>query len=322
MLDDVSALSALPPLVRQASDCFVLGAGSNVVLAEQMPGLVLRVGFKGVRLVEQNEQAVVVEAAAGENWHDFVTLCIRHGLGGLENLALIPGSVGAAPVQNIGAYGVEACERILDVTVFDMFSGRWMTLSAEACEFAYRDSIFKRAGHAGWLVTSVRFRLPRRWRPVLEYPDLKRRPEWQTEEPTPQRVFEAVCDIRRSKLPDPAVLPNAGSFFKNPVVSQQAYMLLAADHGNVPGWAQPDGRVKLAAAWLIDQCGWKGRCLGPVGMHQHHALVLVNHGGAVAGDVEALASAVRTDVHGRFGVWLEPEAVAPGQAWPRATPPG
>ncbi len=310
----VSDTSQVPALAAHASaepGLFVLGAGSNVVLPEYMPGTVALVGLKGIRTISSMADCVIVEAAAGESWHDFVAFCVGQGLGGLENLALIPGTVGAAPVQNIGAYGIEVRERIHGVTAYDLVNRQWRQLSVEDCEFAYRDSLFKRAPQASWLITGVQFALPRQWRACLEYPDLHKRPEWQHLEPTPQRVFDAVCDIRRSKLPDPLVLPNAGSFFKNPVIDAPTYAALQASHAGLPGWKQSDGRVKLAAGWLIDQCGWKGRRMGPVGMHERHALVLVNHDDGTAEHVAALAQAIQRDVQQRFGVWLEPEPVAP-----------
>lgn len=301
----------LAPLVGQAGGLFVLGAGSNVVLPESMGGLVACMAIKGIRIVQRTADAVIVEAGAGEIWHEFVAHCVGQGLAGLENLALIPGTVGAAPVQNIGAYGVEVGERIHAVTAFSMQRREWVTLSAAECRFAYRDSFFKREPQGAWVIAAVAFRLPTRWTPVLNYPDLQKRPELQGDGVSPRAIFDAVCDIRRSKLPDPALLPNAGSFFKNPVMQAHAHAALARQYPGLPGWPQPGGGVKVPAAWLIDRCGWKGRRLGPVGMHDRHALVLVNHGGASAADVAALAQAVQQDVREQFGVWLEPEPVAP-----------
>ena len=301
----------LAPLASQAGGLFVLGAGSNVVLPERMGGLVACMAIKGVRIVDRTADAVLIEAGAGEVWHDFVSSCVGQGLAGLENLALIPGTVGAAPVQNIGAYGVEVRERIHSVTAFSMSTQEWVTMSAAECRFAYRDSFFKREPQGAWVIASVTFSLPTQWTPVLDYPDLQRRPELQGSGVSPRAIFDAVCDIRRSKLPDPAELPNAGSFFKNPVVQADVHAALSRQYPGLPGWPQPGGGVKVPAAWLIDRCGWKGRRLGQVGMHDRHALVLVNHGGACAADVAALAQAVQQDVRKQFGVWLEPEPVAP-----------
>lgn len=308
---DAADIPRLAPLARHAGGLFVLGAGSNVVLPECMSGLVACMAIKGVRIVQRTAEAVLVEAGAGEIWHDFVSHCVEQGLAGLENLALIPGTVGAAPVQNIGAYGVEVGERIHSVTAFSLRTQEWVTLAAAECRFAYRDSFFKREPQGAWVIASVTFSLSTRWAPVLGYPDLQKRPELQGARVSPMAIFNAVCDIRRSKLPDPEVLPNAGSFFKNPVIQAHAYAALSKQYPALPGWPQLGGGVKVPAAWLIDRCGWKGRRLGPVGMHDRHALVLVNHGGACAVDVAALVQAVQQDVRKQFGVWLEPEPVAP-----------
>ncbi len=305
---DVDALARLdPPL-------FILGGGSNVVLPERLPGTVAKVELAGIERVGEDADAIEIEAGAGESWHGLVAHCVEHGLGGLENLALIPGTVGAAPVQNIGAYGLEVGERIARVTAFDLHAGAWREWTGDECRFAYRDSVFKQSAPGRWLITRVRFRLPRRWVPRLDYPDLRTHPAWSQADPTPRAIFEAVCAIRQAKLPDPARLPNAGSFFKNPIVDAQTYARLAAVYPGAPAWPQPDGRVKLAAAWLIEQAGWKGRDLGPVGMHERHALVLVNRGGATAADVMTLAEAVRAAVAERFGVVLEAEPVSPSVA--------
>jgi len=305
----ITELAQLPDLSRLAAcadGAWVLGAGSNVVLPAAVAGLVAHVGLIGVRLVADTPDAWVVEAAGGESWHGLVSTCLVNGWHGLENLALIPGTVGAAPVQNIGAYGVELRDYLCDVSAWDVVHGKHVTMTASACGFGYRDSRFKQEP-GRWLITSVRLRLPRPWRAVLAYPDLRARVE--TAAPTPQQVFDAVCAIRRAKLPDPAQLGNAGSFFKNPLVDAPDYARLRARFADLPGHVQADGRYKLSAGWLIEQCGWKGRRLGPVGMHARQALVLVNHGGATADDVMALAHAVQAAVLKRYGVRLEPEPV-------------
>jgi len=306
-LTDMAQLPALSRLAAQADGVWVLGGGSNVVLPARVSGLVAQVGLTGVRLLASAPDAWVVEAAAGESWHGLVRTCLENGWHGLENLALIPGTVGAAPVQNIGAYGVELRDVLWEVSAWDVARGQSVTMRADACGFGYRDSRFKHDAPGRWLITSVRLRLPRPWRPVLDYPDLRARVN--TVAPTPQQVFESVCAIRRAKLPDPAELGNAGSFFKNPVVDAACYERLKARFAGLPGHAQADGRYKLSAAWLIEQCGWKGRRLGPVGMHARQALVLVNHGGACAAEVMSLAAAVQASVRARYGVPLEPEPV-------------
>jgi len=306
-LTELAQLPSLSQLASQAGGVWVLGGGSNVVLPASIEKLVAHVKLSGVRLVADTPDGWIIEAAGGESWHGLVQTCLARGWYGLENLALIPGTVGAAPVQNIGAYGVELKDYLLDLTAWDVVRGRLVTMSAEECGFGYRDSRFKHDAPGRWLITSVRLRLPRPWRAVLDYPDLRARVDAVS--PTPQQVFDAVCAIRRAKLPDPAVLGNAGSFFKNPVVDAACYASLRARFAGLPGHAQADGRHKLSAGWLIEQCGWKGRRLGPVGMHARQALVLVNYGGARAADVMALAAAVQASVWARFGVRLEPEPV-------------
>ncbi|MFT0533419.1 UDP-N-acetylmuramate dehydrogenase [Castellaniella hirudinis] len=298
-----SAVQAMPPL-------FVLGGGSNVVVWPSPRRRVLRVALRGVRLLDETADHYLVEAAAGESWHDFVTYCLAQGWHGLENLALIPGTVGAAPVQNIGAYGLEMDQRLHSVVAWDLRAGRAYTLLPQDCGFAYRDSRFKRDGAGRWLIVRVRFALPKAWAARLDYPDLRSHPALQGASPTPADVYAAICDIRRRKLPDPAVLGNAGSFFKNPLVSADQAAALRQRFPGMREYPQPGGQVKLAAGWLIEQAGWKGRRLGPVGMHRRQSLVLVNHGGAQAGDVQALARAVSQAVWDRFGVCLDQEPVA------------
>ncbi|MGN6579158.1 MAG: UDP-N-acetylmuramate dehydrogenase [Bordetella sp.] len=309
-LDHIEQLDALSDLTRRHAPLLILGGGSNMVLPPQVPGLVARVALRGMHLVQEREDAWIVEAAAGEVWHDVVSACIAQGWGGLENLALIPGTVGAAPVQNIGAYGVELADRFDSLQAWHIPERRMVRMTAADCRFAYRDSTFKHAQSGEWLIVSVRLALPRPWRPVLDYPDLQRDAGLSAGGPPSARaVFEAVCRIRRAKLPDPAVIGNAGSFFKNPLVDARMRDELAARFPGLVSYAQPDGRYKLAAGWLIDQCGWKGRSLGPAGVHDRQALVLVNRGGATADDVMALASAIQRDVMARYGVTLEPEPV-------------
>ncbi len=307
-LRDFSELPVLADLALHYSQLLVLGGGSNLVLPQRLPGLVARVGFSGIRLVHEDSECRVVEAAAGESWHGLVAYCVERGWGGLENLALIPGTVGAAPVQNIGAYGVEFSERFAGLRAYDLTRRLWVEFNAAQCRFDYRDSVFKHEPQR-WVIASVRLRLPKAWKPVLEYPDLRRHPHLQGKLAAAQDIFEAVCEVRRSKLPDPAVFGNAGSFFKNPVVGKDQYDALLLQFPGLVAYAQADGRYKLAAGWLIDRCGWKGRRLGPVGMHERQALVLVNYGGATARDVLTLSAAVQADVLARYGVALELEPV-------------
>ncbi|MBL8446466.1 MAG: UDP-N-acetylmuramate dehydrogenase [Zoogloeaceae bacterium] len=288
----------------------VLGGGSNLVLTGDFDGWVLHVAVPGRRLLAQDSEAWWVEAGAGEPWHDFVLWTLAHGWAGLENLALIPGTVGAAPVQNIGAYGLEVAERFAWLEAFDFAAGAVVRIDGAACAFAYRDSLFKREGAGRYLILRVVFRLPKAWRAVTAYADVTKELAAQhVENPTPQDIADAVIAVRRRKLPDPAEIGNAGSFFKNPVVDAATYSRLAADHPGLPSYPQGGGTVKLAAGWLIDQCGWKGRALGPVGTYPNQALVLVNRGGATGADVQRAAQAIQRDVKARFGVELEPEPV-------------
>jgi UDP-N-acetylmuramate dehydrogenase len=305
---DVRALLADPALGRLPK--FVLGGGSNLVLSRDPAGVVLKVEVAGRRLVEARPDAWIVEAGAGEDWHALVDWTLAQGWPGLENLALIPGRVGAAPVQNIGAYGVELRERFESLDAVDLVTGRSVTLDAAACRFGYRDSVFKHALAGRSLITRVRLRLPRPWRPVLGYVDLERRmADTGVHAPDARTVFDWVCAIRRAKLPDPAEIGNAGSFFKNPVVSEEQCRDIIGRDPGIVHYALPDGRYKLAAAWLIDACGWKGKTVGHAGVYDKQALVLVNRGGATGAEVVTLARAIQESVYGRFGIRLEPEPV-------------
>lgn len=288
----------------------VLGGGSNILLRGDIDALVLHVATRGLRLVsEEADGSVVLEAEAGELWHDMVVQSLQWGLAGLENLSLIPGTVGAAPVQNIGAYGVELRDICAGVTVWDWQKAQRRDFSLEECAFAYRDSRFKHeAGR--WLVLRVRFRLSRTANVRLEYGPIRQQLEQLgIQHPTPSDVSQVVCAIRREKLPDPRILGNAGSFFKNPVVSPEQAVALRQRFPELVLYPQADGRVKLAAAWLIDQAGWKGFRIGDAGVHQQQALVLVNYGHATGAQILALAQRIQNDVAERFGVCLEIEPV-------------
>ena len=289
---------------------FVLGGGSNLVLTGDFDGLVLHVRIPGRALIAEDDDAWHVRAGAGENWHDFVCWTLEQGWPGLENLALIPGTVGAAPIQNIGAYGLEMAERFQRLETVDLATGEAVAFDRAACRFGYRDSVFKREAAGRYLITAVTFRLPKRWRPLIQYADVARELDARKiADPTARDIADAVITIRSRKLPDPARIGNAGSFFKNPVVDAAAFACLAVQHPDLPHYAQPDGTVKLAAGWLIERCGWKGRVLGPVGVYEKQALVLVNRGGARGTDVLRLARAIQESVRATFGVELEPEPV-------------
>jgi UDP-N-acetylmuramate dehydrogenase len=317
---DVQAVVADRAL--RAEPLFVLGGGSNIVLTGDVKALVLKVELTGKRLVEETDKAWVVEAEAGEKWHDLVRWTLDNGLPGLENMALIPGSVGASPVQNIGAYGVELQDRFHSLDAIDLSTGKAFSLDAAQCAFGYRDSVFKHAsggpnglGLAGKaLITSVRLLLRKDSKPVSGYPDLERKmDETGIRQPTAQQIFDWVCAIRSAKLPDPAVIGNAGSFFKNPTVTQEQCDDIIARDPKVVHYVLDDGRIKLAAGWLIDACGWKGKTMGNAGVYEKQALVLVNVGGkahpCTGGEVMTLAKAIQTSVYERFGIRLEPEPV-------------
>lgn len=292
---------------------FILGGGSNLVLSGDFDGLVLHMAIPGKRLLKEDGEAWYIEAGAGENWHDFVQWTLVRGWPGLENLSLIPGQVGAAPIQNIGAYGLEVGECLQSLTAWDFEKRTFRTVDRRECRFAYRDSLFKQQGWhlSGRLaIVSVIFRLPKAWRANTRYADVAQ--ELAAREiaaPTPRDVAAAIVAVRRRKLPDPAELPNCGSFFHNPVVEATRATALAADYPTLPRYPQPDGRVKLAAGWLIEQAGWKGRYLGPVGMYEKQALVLVNRGGAHGDDVTRTMAAVQAAVRAKFALELTPEPI-------------
>jgi UDP-N-acetylmuramate dehydrogenase len=289
---------------------FILGGGSNIVLTKDMPQLVVKVEVTGRRLVEERADGWIVEAGAGENWHEFVMWTLEHGFAGLENLALIPGTVGASPVQNIGAYGVELQDRFDSLDAVDLVTGRSVTLRAQILAFGYRDSEFKRSLAGRSVITRVRFFLPKPWKPVLGYLELERKvAETGITDPSPRQVADWVIAIRRAKLPDPAQIGNAGSFFKNPVVTPEQCRDIIGRDPEIVHYPMPDGSVKLAAGWMIDACGWKGKSVGQAGVYEKQALVLVNRGGAIWSEVMTLARAIQESVYGRFGIRLEPEPV-------------
>lgn len=285
-----------------------LGEGSNVVITRDYPGVVIRLTDASVQLEHTGPHTVQVRVGAGHDWHAWVETALANGWYGLENLALIPGTVGAAPVQNIGAYGVEVSRFIDAVTVMDRATGEVRTLDNAACQFAYRDSVFKQSLREQVVITSVVFTLSTVPAVQASYAALREYLEAQGIDPvTPQAVKEAVCAVRRSRLPDPRTLPNVGSFFKNPQIDPALFTQLQQQYPAIVSYPGENGRIKLAAAWLIDQLGWKGRCLGPVCVHDQQALVLVNRHGGSGADVLALAEAIRADVQATFGVALEYE---------------
>lgn len=303
--DDVR--EALAYCADQQLPLLVIGGGSNLLLTTDIQALVLRMATRGIRLLSDDGQRVVVEAEAGETWHPFVQWTLDQGLSGLENLSLIPGTVGAAPMQNIGAYGVEIKDVFVGLTALDRHTGELRDFDLDQCQFAYRDSLFKhQAGR--WLILRVRFALNRVDHLHLEYGPVRQRlSEQGIEQPTARDVSRAICSIRSEKLPDPAVLGNAGSFFKNPVVSAVLAAQIKQSHPGLVGYPQADGQVKLAAGWLIEQAGWKGFRDADAGVHRLQSLVLVNYGTATGLQLLELARRIQRDIAERFGVELEME---------------
>lgn len=319
-LVEVAEPAALPAVLADPrvgdGELLVLGGGSNLLFAADLEGVALALTCAAVSVVADDGDAVVVRAGAGRGWHDFVLHTLTLGLSGLENLSLIPGTVGAAPIQNIGAYGVELDQRVHTVEAWDRDAGALVRLAAADCGFAYRDSRFKRET-GRWIVTAVEFALMRRPRLELSYTGIgDALAAMGIDAPTPAEVSEAVCRIRTRKLPDPALLANAGSFFKNPIVPAARAGALATAHPGMPTFdAGVPGRRKLSAAWLIDACGWKGHRDGDAGVAPGHALVLVNHGGASGAELLALARRIAASVQSEFGVALEPEPRLVGARW-------
>ena len=306
-ITDATQLSAALAFARaQRLPWRVLGGGSNVIVPARVPGLVLLMRLRGITVLHDGDDHVVIAVAAGEVWDDVVAHTLAQGWYGLENLSLIPGSCGAAPVQNIGAYGVEIAQFVVAVDYFDAVDGCQRSVATPDCAFRYRDSVFKHALRDRAIITRVQLRLARKACVNLQYPALAEQFPHGVQ-PTPHEVRAAVIAVRRSKLPDPAELPNVGSFFKNPLVSSAQFEPLRRADPALPFYPQADGTVKLAAGYLVERCGWKGRVDGAVQVHAKQALVLINRGGADATALLHTADAIRRDVHARYGVALEIE---------------
>ncbi|KIP96575.1 MULTISPECIES: UDP-N-acetylmuramate dehydrogenase [Pseudomonas] len=305
--DDDQVRQALSAARERQVPLLLLGGGSNLLLTADVEALVLRMASRGIRLLADDGQRVEIEAEAGEPWHGFVQWTLRQGFVGLENLSLIPGTVGASPVQNIGAYGVELKDCFLGLTALDRHSGEVRAFDLQDCAFAYRDSLFKRES-GRWIILRVRFTLSRNAHLHLDYGPVRQRlAEQGIEAPNASDVSRAICAIRSEKLPDPAVLGNAGSFFKNPLVPAELAERLQHIHADLVAYPQADGQVKLAAGWLIERAGWKGFRDGDAGVHRLQALVLVNYGQASGQQLLALAQRIQADIAERFGVSLEIE---------------
>jgi len=311
-IDALPALLADPAITGHP--LLALGSGSNVLFAADPDALIVTITAAGIEHRGMENQHQIVRAEAGLGWHALVEWTLQHGLPGLENLALIPGTVGAAPIQNIGAYGLEVGERVRAVEVWDRTQQQWRRLTHAQCQFGYRDSIFKH-DHERFIITAVEFALPVNAPLRHHYAGLDAELEAMgIDHPSARELADAVIAQRRRKLPDPAQIGNLGSFFKNPMIAQVEASALQDKHPGLPVWPS-GGRGKLSAAWLIDQCGWKGHRSGDAGVSERHALVLVNHGQATGADLLALARRIADSVHARFGVMLEPEPRIVGAIW-------
>jgi len=305
---EITSADQLPALMKELADKKLawraLGGGSNVILPESLPGATLLINILGQELIKADDSNSWLSVGAGVNWHELVSWTLKHNLPGFENLALIPGTVGAAPIQNIGAYGVEIGEYIDSIEAFDSTTHAFVTLPQEACQFAYRDSYFKQNPNR-FIVTKVVFKIPKAWQARLQYADLAK--QFAESSPSAKNIFDAVCTIRSNKLPNPKFIGNAGSFFQNPIVSTEKCEQLTKRFPNLVSYPDINSKRKLAAGWLIDQCGFKGKRVGPVGVYEKQALVLVNHGGGTSTDILNLANSIQEEVLSKFGVQLEIE---------------
>ena len=307
---EISAADQLPALMKELSDKKVawrsLGGGSNVILPDSLPGATLLINILGQEVIKSDDQSTWLAVGAGVDWHEFVSWTLDQNLPGLENLALIPGTVGATPIQNIGAYGVEVGEYIDSIEAFDTKANAFVTIPQAACQFAYRDSHFKQNPNR-FIVTKVVFKIPKAWQARVQYADLAKQFTESNSSPSAKQVFDAVCAIRSKKLPDPAVIGNAGSFFQNPIVDNAQYARLIKQFPELVSYPDATGTRKLAAGWLIDQCGFKGKRIGDVGVYENQALVLINYGGSTSADILNLAKQIQDEVLKRFTVQLKIE---------------
>lgn len=290
------------------SEFMILGGGSNVLFTKDYNGFILKNEIKGIQLVSEEENHVIIQSGAGENWHEFVLYCIKHNWGGIENLSLIPGSVGASPMQNIGAYGVEIKDVFVSLDAYHVETGEIHTFNLDQCNFGYRESVFKRELKGQYVITQVRFKLEKNRKINTKYGIIEEQLRTMgITDPTIKDVSNAVIAIRQSKLPDPKEIGNAGSFFKNPVISRGEFERLQVQYPDIPNYPAPEGNVKLAAGWLIEKAGWKGFTNGNYGVHKKQALVLVNYGNSNGSDILELSNKIIADILAKFNVELERE---------------
>jgi len=305
-VDELRDLIKIPEVLNVPR--LVLGGGSNILLSKDFPGLVIHNSIRGIEILKEDEDWALVKSGAGEVWHEFVCFVIDKGLGGVENLSLIPGCVGASPIQNIGAYGVELKDVFYELDAIDLSKGSLKTFTHSECGFGYRDSIFKHEAKGKYLITSVTFRLSKKHVLNTSYGAIEDELKAMgVTNPGIKEISQAVINIRRSKLPDPAEIGNAGSFFKNPEVALNVYESIKQEHPDLVAYKTGDQKMKLAAGWLIEQCGWKGKVVNRVGMHRKQALVLVNYGGASGEELLTHARNVQRSVKEKFGVEMEME---------------
>ena len=305
----ITSAEQLKRLLQQQKDFFVLGGGSNILLTRDIEKLVVHIAFKGIEIVEENDNHVIVKAAAGENWHQFVLWCINNDFGGVENMSLIPGNVGTAPIQNIGAYGVELKDTCISVEVIEIATGNSKTFSNAECRFGYRNSVFKNELKGKYIITNVFFRLTKNEHKLnSSYGAIQSELEKnEITTPTIKNISDAVIAIRQSKLPDPAVLGNSGSFFKNPVISNIEFEKLQEKFPDTPHYKVSETEIKVPAGWLVEQCGFKGKQIGNTGSHKNQALVLVNYGNATGKEVYDLSKLIQKTVLAKFGIAIEAE---------------
>ena len=315
--DELEGLSAHPlfrDLVTQKDKLLIMGQGSNILFTCDFEGLVIRNEIKGIKFIESDKSGILVEAGAGVLWQDMVEYALNNNLAGIENLTMIPGTVGAAPVQNIGAYGVEAADTIEKVRLFHLDTREWTELGNHECRFGYRDSIFKHEMKNRAVVCSVTFRLSKSAKPKIDYGNIREALKKRgITDPSLRQVSDVIAYIRRLKLPDPDELGNAGSFFKNPLISRDEFNLFCSSFPQVRYFRQGEG-YKISAGWLIEQAGWKGRRIGKAGCYDKQALILVNHGGAAAAEILDLSEQIRESVLEKFGISLEREVEIVPQA--------
>ncbi len=309
---EVKSLEELQEVVRSSkfkiNDVLVLGGGSNILLTQDMDGLVVKNSIQGKEIVSENEEEIVIKVGAGTNWHEFVMNCVEKGYGGVENLSLIPGTVGAAPMQNIGAYGVEIKDVFVQLEALHRFSNKMEIFDNATCEFGYRESIFKHSHKDKYIIVNVTFRLSKKPKLNLDYGAIRDvLAEKEITEPTIKDVSNAVIEIRQSKLPDPKKIGNSGSFFKNPVISKEALLSIRKDYPEIPTYPIDDNSVKVPAGWLIEQAGWKGKTFGSIGVHKKQALVLVNYGAGKGADIKKLSEDIQASIFEKFGVALQAE---------------